>query len=89
MSGPAICWWIGFLLVGTIFIPHNIILRRMRGAGYKTQPFDMTLNGKFNLPVEYLRIRAQHGWSPWPAYLIPFMLLAGVGFILLGLFLPS
>ena len=86
---PTLCWWIGFFLIGAIFIPHNVILRRMRTIGYKTEPFDWTPRGKFSLPAEYLRIRREHGWSPWPAYLMGLMLLAGVGFILLGLVWPS
>jgi hypothetical protein len=85
MVVPKLCWCIGFLLFGLIMVPQNVILRRLRGVGYKTQAFDWTANGKFNLPVEYLKIRAQHGWSPWPVYSMVLMLLAGVGFILLGL----
>jgi hypothetical protein len=89
VAGSAICWWIGFLLIGMILVPHNVILRRMKDAGYKTQSFDLTINGKFNLPVEYLKIREQHAWSPWPVYLMALMLFAGVGFILLGLMWPG
>jgi hypothetical protein len=85
---PALCWCIGFLLIGMIFIPHNVILRRMRAIGYKTQRFDWTMPGKFSLPAEYLKIRTQHGWSPWPVYLMGLMLVAGVAFILLGLAWP-
>jgi hypothetical protein len=85
---PKLCWWIGFLLVGGIFVPHNILLRRMKQPGHKTQPFDWTVNEKFNLPIEYLKICTQRGWSPWPAYAMVLMLLTGVGFILLGLLWP-
>ena len=89
MAVPKLCWWIGFLLLGLIFVPHNIILRRLRDVGYKTEPFDWTVNGKLNLPIEYLKIRKQHGWSPWPVYSMALMLLIGVGLILLGLAWPS
>jgi hypothetical protein len=89
MVAPKLCWWIGFLMLGLIMVPHNIILRRLRGVGYKTEPFDWTVNGKFNLPIEYLKIRTQHGWSAWPVYLMPLLLVAGVGFIVLGLAWPS
>ena len=85
MAGPAICWWIGFLLIGMILISHNVILRHMKDAGCKTQSFDLTINGKFNLPVEYLKIRelSMGGLSAGaPAF-------AGVGFILLGLMWPG
>ena len=74
-----------FLLLGLIFVPPNMILRRRKSVGYKTEPFDWTANGKLNLPIEYLKIRNQHGWSPWAVYLMVLMLLAGIGFILLGL----
>ena len=89
MAVPKLCWWIGFLLLGLILVPHNMILRRLRDIGYKTEPFDWTASGKLHLPFEYLKIRKQHGWSPWPVYLMVLMLLAGVGFILLGLAWPN
>jgi hypothetical protein len=89
MVVPELCWWIGFVLLVLIMVPHNVILRRLRKVGYKTEPFDWTATGKFSLPAEYLKVRAQHGWSPWPVYSMVLMLLAGVGFILLGLVWPS
>ena len=89
MGVPQLCWWIGFLVLGLIFVPHNMILRRWRGVGYKTEPFDWRAKAKFNLPAEYLKIRTQHGWSPWPVYSMVLMLLAGVGFTLLGLVWPN
>ena len=89
MGEPQLCCWIGFLLLGLIFVPRNMILRRLRGVGYKTEPFDWRAKGKFNLPAEYGKIQTQHDWSPWPVYSMVLMLLAGVGFILLGFVRPN
>ena len=33
----------------------------------------------------YLELRRKAGWSPWPVYLIPLSLLAGIAFTVLAL----
>lgn len=37
-------------------------------------------------PLRYVNMRAEHGWSPWPAYLMWPAAIIGVVCLLLGLF---
>jgi hypothetical protein len=60
---------VGFLL--TLASPFLFvhIQFKMRTIGYKTYPL-FTRPSDYGLPLEYLKVRSQHGWSPWAAYLI-------------------
>lgn len=76
---------VGFLLLGASAVLFVHIQFKMRQVGYKTyppfaRPYDWTL------PLEYLRIRSKHGWSPWPAYLAWPCLGIGILVLVLGLF---
>jgi hypothetical protein len=63
------------------------MLLKMSQAGIKIAYW--RFEGKYKLPVEYLRVRKERGWSPWPAYPIwPFLAL-GVAALLGGVLLPS
>jgi hypothetical protein len=75
---------LGFLLIGTFSILFIHIQFKMRSVGYKTyplfaRPYDWTL------PAKYLEIRSQHGWSPWPVYLLWPSIILGIVGLLIGL----
>jgi hypothetical protein len=59
---------------------------KMRSIGYKTDPLFSPLRD-WELPAEYLRVRKQYGWSPWPVYLMPPCLIFGWVTLVVGLFL--
>ena len=63
----------GFVLIGIAGDLLVHIQRKILGAGGK-------------IPVEYLRIRRQYGWSPWPAYLLLINCSMGVVCFIAGLF---
>lgn len=76
---------IGLCLIGTASGLFFHLQLKMARAGYKTsyaffgEPFGA--NG-WDTPVQYLKLRAKHGWSPWPAYLLgPRVLLRVVVFV--------
>ena len=73
----------GFLLIGTAGFLFIHVQLRMSRSGYKT---DFWSAKKWEVPAEYLRVRAEHGWSPWPVYLFGPCLLLGIAALILGLF---
>jgi hypothetical protein len=79
----------GLLFIGISAILFFHIQLMMTRAGYKTSyaffKNPWTTNG-WDTPTEYLKIRAKHGWSPWPAYLVFPCMLAGIGLLVYGLF---
>ena len=84
---PAVILGFVFIVIQGVLFVH--IQLKMTRAGYKTsysffgKPFSW--NG-WDTPFEYLRVRAKHGWSPWPAYLIWPCLIVGVALLVFGLF---
>jgi hypothetical protein len=80
---------LGFFLAGASGIMFFHIQLKMIRAGYKTsytffgKPFSP--NG-WDTPLEYLKIRSKHDWSPWPAYLVWPCAAAGVALLVFGLF---
>lgn len=67
-----------FLLIGAFAVLFFHVQLKMQKVGYKA--YDVLVSSrKWRLPAEYLRIRKQWGWSPWPAHLIWPCLLAGIG----------
>ncbi|HKS67895.1 MAG TPA: hypothetical protein VJR26_11710 [Candidatus Acidoferrales bacterium] len=80
---PAGVLGFGFLgAFGALFVHIQI---KMRSVGYQTYPLSHDLKD-YRLPFEYLRIRAKHGWSPWPAYLVWPFFIAGCALLIYGLF---
>lgn len=80
---------VGFLLIGGSSVLYFHVELKMVRAGYITS-FDV-LKGLWsekgrNAPLQYLRIRDKHGWSPWPVYLYLPCVLAGIGLLVFGLF---
>jgi hypothetical protein len=76
---------VGFLLLGAFSVLFAHIQFKMRDAGYNTNPL-ASRPRDWKLPAEYLRIRDQHRWSPWPAYLIWPALVLGIVSLVFGLF---
>jgi hypothetical protein len=76
---------LGFLLIGAYAVLFVHIQFKMRSVGYKTYPM-VSRPSDWGLAVKYLKIRSQHGWSPWPAYLLWPSLILGVVTLVVGLF---
>jgi hypothetical protein len=57
----------------------------MRSIGYNTNPM-FTRPSDWGLPAKYLKVRSEHGWSPWPAYLLWPSLILGIVSLVVGLF---
>lgn len=79
----------GLILIGGAgFLFIHIQLKMIR-AGYKTSygffGKPLSPNG-WDTPAQYLKVRAQHGWSPWPVYLPGPCLGRGVVVLSFGLF---
>jgi hypothetical protein len=81
-----LCWWIGFLSAGCAFIPMNMVLRRLKQAGYNTGLFESWRPGAdfARHSQEYLKIRGRFRWSALSVYLVWMMIAVGVIFIVLG-----
>lgn len=73
---------VGFLLVGAAGFLFIHVQLKMSRAGYKTYLWSAK---KWEAPTEYLRVRAKHGWSPWPVYLFGPCLLFGIAALIFGL----
>ncbi len=78
---------LGFCLLGASGVLFYHMLLKMSRAGFKV-PY-WRFDGKYKLPVEYLKNGKERGWSPWPAYLIWPCLALGVAALVGGLFLLS
>jgi len=74
----------GFLLIGGFAVLWFHIQLKMVRAGYKTS--GQVLLFGWDTPMQYLKVRSRHDWSPWPAYLLWPCLLAGVIGLVFGLF---
>ena len=80
---------VGFLLIGIFAVLFIHLQLKMIKAGYKTsynfigKPFAAV---GWDTPARYLKVCANHGWSPWPAYLLAPCLLLGIAALVFGLF---
>jgi hypothetical protein len=79
----------GWLLIGSSSVFYIHVHLKMVRAGYKTS-FDVLrgpLSAKgLETPTQYLKVRAKHGWSPWPVYMFLPCLLAGIALLIFGMF---
>ena len=79
----------GFLLLVCASVLFFHVQLKMIRAGYKTsysffgKPFGANGWDSFGT---YLKLRTQHGWSPWLVYLLGPTIILGVGLLLFGLF---
>jgi hypothetical protein len=79
----------GFMLFGVSGMLLAHIQLKMLKLGHKFPYAKYLTKSNWDIRGEYLRIRSQHGWSPWPAYLIWPAAATGVLFLLLGYFSRS
>jgi hypothetical protein len=79
----------GLLLIGGAGVLFIHIQLKMIRAGYKTSYAffgkPLSMNG-WDMPVQYLKLRAKHDWSPWPAYLLVPCVVLGIVVLVFGLF---
>ncbi len=76
---------LGFLLIGAFVVFFFHVQFKMRETGLSAYAVFVS-SQKFSLPTEYLKIRKQRGWSPWPAYLVWPCLLAGIVLLVIGVY---
>lgn len=80
---------LGLLIIGSSAVFFFHIQLKMIRAGYKTSytffKKPLSPNG-WDTPVQYLKVRAEHGWSPWPVYLLGLSLFIGTIVFVFGLF---
>ena len=80
---------LGLLLMGSSAVFFFHIQLKMIRAGYKTS---YTFFGKplspngWDTPAQYLKVRAEHSWSPWPVYLLGLSLFVGTVVLVFVLF---
>lgn len=70
----------GFLLIGASSVLFFPIAMKLSRAGHS-----ISANG-LGVPFTYLKVRAKHDWTPWPAYLSWLCLIAGVALLVFGAF---
>lgn len=79
----------GLLLLGTAAILFVHVQLKMIRAGYKTSYIffgkPLSANG-WDTPLQYLKVRAKHAWSPWPVYFLAPCAILGILALILGLF---
>lgn len=75
----------GFSLVGVAAVLFFHVLLQMDRAGLRSLSFFLPAKN-WSVPVQYLKVRKQYGWSPWPVYLLWPCLLGGVACLVVGLF---
>jgi hypothetical protein len=72
-------------IVGIVFLCAFVVLDalvriRMKSIGHK---WIFLRGGTFDYG-EYLKVRAKHGWSPWPVYLLWGTLMTGLLLFFVG-----
>jgi hypothetical protein len=75
--------YIGMFLLACFGSIHYFLYLRLRDTGYKKHIFNFLV---VVVPVDYLRVRAKYGWSPWPAYLVWPALIGGLVVLTIGVF---
>ena len=79
---------VGLVLIGGAALLFIHVQLKMIRAGYKTSYafFGKPLGANgWDTPVLYLKVRAKHGWSPWPVYLLGPCIILGLVVFVLGL----
>src|SRR6266481_4518622 len=82
-NGAGFYLYSGIALLACFAIIHYYLYQRLRDTGYNKNIFTFLL---VEVPVDYLRVRAKYGWSPWPAYLMWPFLLIGSALLIIGVF---
>jgi hypothetical protein len=76
----------GFVFIGASGALGMHIQLKMVRAGYPFPYGKYVARGSWGVPLEYLRLRRQHHWSPWPAYFVWPTALIGIACLVTGLF---
>ena len=84
LKDPLVIVGLIFLGVAGVLLAH--IQLKMVKLGYEFPYLKYLTKRNWEVPQEYLKMRTQHGWSPWPAYLIWPTAVIGVICLLVGLF---
>jgi hypothetical protein len=79
--GPQSYLYAGLLLVGCSAVLLSFLYVRLRDVGRRYIAFKLPIQ----LISDYLRLRPQYGWSPWPAYLVWPAAIAGWVLFFVGL----
>jgi len=72
----------GFLFIGGAAILDSIFRIRMSRIGRKSALLE---GGAFNYS-NYHKVRANHGWSAWPVYLMWTLMICGLALAIAGFF---
>jgi H+/Cl- antiporter ClcA len=70
----------GVVLICFAIVLDTLVRLRLRDAGERST----FLKGGTLDYGRYLRLRNRTGWSPWPVYLIPLLLVTGIAMVLLS-----
>lgn len=73
----------GMFLLACFAIIHYYLYLRLRDAGHNKHILNFLL---VEVPLDYLRVGAKYGWSPWPAYLMWLPLVLGLTLFVIGVF---
>jgi hypothetical protein len=73
---------VGLLLIGGAAILDSIFRLRMFRIGRKSALLE---GGAFNYS-NYHKVRAEHGWSAWPVYLMWTLMICGIALLVAGFF---
>jgi len=71
---------LGMLLLCAFAVLDAFIRVRMKNIGFK---WIFLRGGTFDYG-DYMKVRAKHGWSGWPIYLMWTMLILGLVFLIAG-----
>lgn len=80
---------VGLMLIGGAIVLYTYVQLQMIRAGYKSSSAYLKIPilaaNNWNTLVHYLKVRANHGWSPWPVYLLGPLFFLGVVILIIGL----
>jgi len=79
VGDPVVDWGIS-----GVFLAH--IQLRLVKVGNKVAYGKYLTRQNWAVPHQYLKIRTQHGWSPWPVYLLWPSAVIGIVCLVVGLF---
>jgi len=76
---------VGFIFIGIAGVLLAHIQLKLVRVGNKVEYGKYLTRRNWDVPLQYLRIRGQHGWSAWPAYFMWPSAAIGVVCLVVGL----